>query len=353
MMASAMARDASPLLVLTAGTTPALRHLTALAQDQGHDVVSLARPEGLDRPGSLLLADWTAPPGLHELCQRAHRVGAASLAIVPDGVQALAALKAGATDVVEATASPALLEARLQVVAAAARRDPAPGASVAAQLAHEVNTPLTYIGMNIAFALRAIDGGAEPQEALDALADALDGVHRVRGVIDGLVGRSLEPRHAHMVDVRRVVESALRLTQEEIGRRARLVRHYGEVPEVRASAVRLWQVFVNLIVNAVQSLPVGRPAENLIRIETYVDDRGRVIVAVADSGPGMSPEVQARAFDPYFTTKGATGTGLGLAICMDIVSDLGGTIAVESRPGEGSVFRVALPPASEVTGAAC
>ena len=73
---------------------------------------------------------------------------------------------------------------------------------------------------------------------------------------------------------------------------------------------------------------------------------GRVAIAVEDDGAGMSPDVAARAFEPYFTTKPpGVGTGLGLAICRELVGALGGTIGLESAPGTGTVVTVTLPAA--------
>jgi CheY-like chemotaxis protein len=82
-------------------------------------------------------------------------------------------------------------------------------------------------------------------------------------------------------------------------------------------------------------------------VVTATDAKGRAVVEVRDTGPGMPPETLRRLFTPFFTTKGpGVGTGLGLAICQRIVSGLGGEIAVESQVGTGTVFRVFLPPAS-------
>jgi CheY-like chemotaxis protein len=148
------------------------------------------------------------------------------------------------------------------------------------------------------------------------------------------------------VDLPRVLDFAARLARHELRCRARLVKDYQAVPCVRADESRLGQLFLNLIVNAAQAIPVGHAAENEVRIVARHDDDGWVVVEVRDTGCGMAPELQERLFTPFVTTKPpGVGTGLGLGICQRIVASLGGAIVVESEPGRGSVFRVRLPAA--------
>jgi CheY-like chemotaxis protein/anti-sigma regulatory factor (Ser/Thr protein kinase) len=129
----------------------------------------------------------------------------------------------------------------------------------------------------------------------------------------------------------------------ELRHRVRLVKTYGKVAPVEASESRLGQVFLNLVVNAAQAIPEGRIDANEIRISTRTGDDGRVIVEIADTGPGIPPNVLKQLFTPFFTTKPVgVGTGLGLSICERIVTGFGGTIEVESELGKGTVFRVAL-----------
>ena len=146
------------------------------------------------------------------------------------------------------------------------------------------------------------------------------------------------------VDVRHVLASSIRMARNELRHRAHVIEEYGEIPPVLASESRLGQVFLNLLVNAAQALPEGKADRNQVRVSTRVDSQGRVEVEIADTGPGIAPEIQARMFTPFFTTKApGVGTGLGLAICQRIVYGLGGEIGVESAPGNGTVFRVCLP----------
>jgi CheY-like chemotaxis protein/two-component sensor histidine kinase len=149
------------------------------------------------------------------------------------------------------------------------------------------------------------------------------------------------------VDVRRVLDSSIDIAANEIRHRARLVRDYRDVPAVEADPSRLGQVFLNLLVNAVQAMDEGDAARNEIRVTTRTNIAGSVVVTISDTGAGIPPAIQARIFEPFFTTKPAgVGTGLGLAICKSIVGALGGEIAVESEVGKGTTFRVVLPATS-------
>jgi CheY-like chemotaxis protein len=113
---------------------------------------------------------------------------------------------------------------------------------------------------------------------------------------------------------------------------------------VQGDSAKLGQVFLNLLVNAAQALPLGRVAQNEISVVTRrsEEDRDFVIVEVRDSGPGIPEDVRDRIFEPFYTTKARTvGTGLGLSICRSIIVAAGGKISVESST-EGTVFRVEL-----------
>jgi len=107
---------------------------------------------------------------------------------------------------------------------------------------------------------------------------------------------------------------------------------------------RLGQVFLNLIVNAAQAIPEGHAEANQITVTTGTEN-GWIVAEIRDTGPGIPPDVLAKLFTPFFTTKPAgQGTGLGLMICQRIVHGLGGQMSVESTPGEGTVFKVSLRP---------
>jgi len=116
---------------------------------------------------------------------------------------------------------------------------------------------------------------------------------------------------------------------------------------VLANAAKLGQVFLNLFVNAAQSIPPGRVELNEVRVTTVTDAAGRAQIEIRDTGEGVAKEVAGRLFEPFFTTKRmGEGTGLGLSICRAVVTSLGGEITFEDAPGRGSIFRVTLPAAS-------
>ncbi|HYQ80306.1 MAG TPA: ATP-binding protein, partial [Anaeromyxobacteraceae bacterium] len=179
--------------------------------------------------------------------------------------------------------------------------------------------------------------------------DARQGAERIRAIVRDLAtfSRGHEPEAVRPVDVNRALEFSLKMAERQITARARLTRRLGDVPPVMGAESRLSQVFLNLLVNAAQSIPEGDAARHEVRVSTAWDpQRGRVAVEVADTGRGIAPEDRARIFDPFFTTKPVgQGTGLGLSISHSIVTSLGGEIAVESAPGQGTVMRVLLPAA--------
>jgi CheY-like chemotaxis protein len=150
------------------------------------------------------------------------------------------------------------------------------------------------------------------------------------------------------IDIRGVLESAIRMASNEVRHRARLTRDYADVAPVDGSESRLSQVFLNLIVNAAQAIPEGDADNNEIKIVTRMDPSGRVAIEFHDTGAGIPADVLPHVFDAFFTTKtAAIGTGLGLAICRRIVADHDGEISVKSRTGSGTVFRIVLHAANQ------
>jgi signal transduction histidine kinase len=221
--------------------------------------------------------------------------------------------------------------------------------TLAAGVAHEINNPLAALIANLEFSLEELakldTGKSQLAEVKAPLQDACEAADRVRLIVRDLkvFSRSGDEERRGPVDVRNVLESSLRMAWNEIRHRARLEKDYGDAPPAWGNESRLGQVFLNLVVNAAQSMPEGRSDQNEIRVSTRAEDN-RVIVEIRDTGSGIPPEVLPHIFDPFFTTKPAgVGTGLGLAICHRIVTGLGGTIGVESKVGKGTTFRVALP----------
>jgi PAS domain S-box-containing protein len=224
--------------------------------------------------------------------------------------------------------------------------------TLAAGVAHEINNPLASVMANLDLAVRDTEElsesvGFNGSDLLDQLNDAREAAERVRRIVKDLkIFSRVDDDKRDPVDVERVLESTLRMAWNEVRHRARLVKDYQKVPLVEANESRLGQVFLNLLVNAAQAIEEGNASRNEIRVRTYVDAQGWVVVSIADTGTGIPESLRARLFTPFVTTKPAgVGTGLGLSICHRIVSSLGGRISVDSEVGRGSEFKVFLPQA--------
>ncbi|AKQ69489.1 Histidine kinase [Myxococcus hansupus] len=222
---------------------------------------------------------------------------------------------------------------------------------LAAGIAHELNNPLAYVLSNLDFLHSAVGSGRprmlSPEDIVElrqVLDDAREGAERMRQIVRQLrVFSRVEDGKEEPVDVHQVLESVSQMAASVVRARARLVKDYGEVPLVRGNEGKLFQVFLNLIINAAHAIEEGASETNEIRLTTRVEVGGRVLVVVSDTGQGIPPEHLRRIFDPFFTTKSSgLGTGLGLSICDTIVTALGGHISVESSVGGGTTFRVAL-----------
>jgi signal transduction histidine kinase len=230
--------------------------------------------------------------------------------------------------------------------------------TLAAGMAHEINNPLAYALLNLEFLqweLPHLFGDLTSQESLterrhravELLDIVRDGAERIRNIVQGLKHFSRpELETSEPVDVLAVVKTSIAMVAHEIRCRAQLKTAFSPaVPPVMGNAARLGQVFLNLLLNAVQALPEDEDEELQHEIHVVVTSlNDSVIVEVHDTGVGVAPEIRGRIFEPFFTTKPiGHGTGLGLAICHGIVAAHGGDIAVDSEPGKGSCFCVQLP----------
>lgn len=242
--------------------------------------------------------------------------------------------------------------------------------AMATGVAHEVNNPLTYLIGNLGFGIDELKSirteieraSASPPErernllsrldsALEALSESRDGAQRVQRVMQDLgtfsrAGDEVSTR----VNLQEILEAALKMTANQIGAQVTVSRLFQEVPSVDANPSNLGQVFVNLLVNAAQAMRNAGSAGE-IRVATYADPQGRAVVEISDTGPGIPREALNRIFQPFYGGEPAgRPPGMGLAICHQIVTRMGGEIAVESDPGKGSAFRVTLPAAASEQG---
>jgi PAS domain S-box-containing protein len=217
---------------------------------------------------------------------------------------------------------------------------------LAAGVAHEINNPAAFVTVNLGVLKERFEAGtASAPEALAILDESLNGMHRIREIVRDLKGLARE-RSRDRVDLSQVALTAIRMSTHETRGRARVERTLGENVLAEVRGARIAQVILNLIVNAAQAFPQGNPQDHCIRVRTY-RDRDRTRVEVADTGPGVPPDLRSRIFEPFFTTREATGgTGLGLWLSRGIVEEEGGTLDVRDGTEGGACFVIDLPAAA-------
>ena len=255
---------------------------------------------------------------------------------------------------------------------------------LAAGIAHEINTPIQYVGDSVAFLqsaraeleglLTACLAAFDRIEGGESLTDVVGGVRRVQEEVDleflhaeipRAFERTLEgvqrvadivramkefahPGHVEQsaADLNHAVQTTLTVARNEYKYSAQIEIHLGELPDVICNVSELNQVFLNLIVNAAQAVrESGKDATTGRIIITTESIPDRVQIRITDNGCGIPKENLEKIFDPFFTTKEVgLGTGQGLAIARSIVVDKhGGEISVESEPGVGTSFVLSLP----------
>ena len=219
---------------------------------------------------------------------------------------------------------------------------------LASGLAHEIGTPLNIIGGRTELAQRRLDDKELIQKNLDTIAQQTE---RITKIIQQLLGfvRKKRPEQKTL-RINALLETTLDLLDHQIQKQGvKVVKDLREdLPSAIGDPDQLQQVFLNLILNAIQSMPDGGELRISATCERTSKEglvngrREYVVVCVKDTGVGMEKEVLQNIFNPFFTTKD-TGTGLGLMVSQGIVQDHEGWIDVESEIGKGSVFKVYLP----------
>lgn len=218
---------------------------------------------------------------------------------------------------------------------------------LATAIAHEVRNPLAVIRS-------AAQGIAETAPAADAATRRAcgfitDEIDRLSSVVTSLLAFARPPQlQPRTVAVPELLERAATLAREELDARAvRFVRDAAaDLPALRGDPDLVCQVLLGLLSNGAEAAGAGGE----VRLEARATG-GRVELAVADSGPGVPPELRERVFEPFFTTR-ARGTGLGLAVARQIVEAHGGQIEVGERPGGGARFTIRMPAAGPAAVAA-
>ena len=208
-------------------------------------------------------------------------------------------------------------------------------------VAHELNNPINNIILTIDTLVGKRQITNERRAAL--LEDILNQAIRASGIVKNLLDFSrAEATAVQEVDIGQLVKETIQLAENQISlNKINLSQEIDPaLPAVRGSRQGLQQVFLNLILNAVQAMPGGGD----LTVRTVLDKEARIVFTVQDTGVGIAPENLPHIFDPFFTTKEVgQGTGLGLSVSYGIIKKHGGRITVDSAPGKGSTFAVILP----------
>jgi len=208
---------------------------------------------------------------------------------------------------------------------------------MAAMLAHEVRNPLGAMELFTGLLLQDLKERPDAQRLAQQVARGIaDLNHLVTNLLE--FTRTQKPR-SEMVDCCEVLENALRYTADLRAPGGIVVERHYSGPAVLALADPdlLLPVMTNLVRNALQAMGDG----GTLRLEIATESRA-VVLAVADTGPGIAPEMQEEIFRPFYTTR-ARGTGLGLAVVRGLVTAMGGRLEVVSQVGQGAAFTVRLP----------
>jgi two-component system, NtrC family, sensor kinase len=212
---------------------------------------------------------------------------------------------------------------------------------VTAGIAHEINNPLNNIYLTAEVLLEDLPN-MEQDDRMEMVHDILNQAERAREVVHHLLAfsRSRQVAILENIDLAGLIKQTLKFLKNQI--RISQVAVQTEYPEkqiqVGGNANQLQQVFVNIILNAIQAMGAG----GLLSIKVDSLDEETAQVKISDTGPGIPEDVKKRIFDPFFTTK-SDGTGLGLSVSNSIIEDHNGKIILDSEKGKGTTFNINLP----------
>jgi signal transduction histidine kinase len=208
---------------------------------------------------------------------------------------------------------------------------------LAAGAAHEIRNPLTAIRSSLQYLASKTD----EETASRLLATALQETERIDGIVSAMLSFSRPSEIVwESLELRGILEESLELVSFQARtQKVEVETEIGAAPmAVRGDRAQLKQLFLNVLLNAIQAMPGG----GRLSVEALAKDGRKAVVSVADTGEGIPEESLDRIFDPFFTTKKG-GTGLGLSICYSIVKAHQGEIEVRSKAGQGTVLRISLP----------
>lgn len=217
---------------------------------------------------------------------------------------------------------------------------------MASSFAHEVNNPLATINVyaeDLIDRIQAGDEDLDQDEMEHYLRKIKENTERCKRITGNLLNfsRKNDWMEDH-IRVREIIENSISLVEHQLKKqRVQLELQIADtLPVIRGDGLKLMQVIVNLINNAVDALQ--NEGRLVISATTTVD--GTVSIKVIDSGHGIPAEAMDKLFDPFFTTKPiGKGTGLGLSVCYGIIQQFGGTITIDSKPEEGTTVEIQLP----------
>jgi signal transduction histidine kinase len=218
--------------------------------------------------------------------------------------------------------------------------------AVTRAIAHELNSPLGAIALNANTALLQLRAKPRDMEGVeDILRDIETDSLRASTIISNIRDLTTKPHEEDaLASAEEAGRFALRLLTHDlqINKVSVTTEFQGNLPLVRIDGMKLQQVLLNLVRNAIDAMSSSDPEARRLRLETRFGGDSNVLISVQDSGPGISPENRERIFDPFFTTK-PDGMGLGLAISSTLLERSGGTLRLVKSAADGSVFELAIP----------